>query len=117
MDGIRKMNKAVRVLKCFVNTDINIRHIELLLNLAENDPIPVSFLTLSKLTSTTTANITWNLSMLSGNFHKDPTNGDRVDTGHGLVKISSTPYGTRENVAFLTDKGIKLVWMLNEIIK
>ena len=47
MEGIKKMNKAIKILKNHVKKDINVDQIEILLHLADNEPDPVSYSTLS----------------------------------------------------------------------
>ena len=116
MEGIRKLNKAIRIIKHHVKEDINVEQIEILLNLAENEPEPVSYLTLSRLMDNSTARISKNIQILFEYHIKDPANGEWVDTGLGLVKAFPSSYDPKDNVAFLTDKGRKLVWMLNELI-
>lgn len=117
MQGIRKFSKAIGILKCYVNKDINIGHIEILLTLAENEPDPVPYSTLNKMTGNSTASISKSLKILGECHLKDLTNGEWVDIGLGLVKTFPSPNDSEEYLAFLTDKGRKLVWMLNELIK
>ncbi len=117
MEGIKKMNKAVRILKEYVKKDVNIDQIEILLHLADNEPEPVSYSILSKLLDNSTESISMNIKILGEYYVKDPDNGELIDTGLGLVKTFPSPYGTEEYVAFLTAKGTKVVWMLNELIK
>ena len=117
MDGIRKINKAIRLLKDYVNKDINIDQIEILLHLADNEPEPVSYSTLSKLTGNSTASISMNINILNKYYIKAPTDGEMIDTGLGLAKAFPSPYDSEEYFAFLTDTGIKVVWMLNELIR
>lgn len=117
MEGIKKMNKAIKILKEHVKKDINIDQIEILLHLADNEPDPISYSTLSRLMDNSTANISMNINILGEYFIKDQTNGDLIDTGLGLVKAFPSPHGSNENVVFLTAKGTKIVWMLNELIR
>ena len=117
MDGIRKMNNAIRLLKDYVDKDININQLEILLHLAENEPEPVSYSTLSKLMDNPKKNISMNINILGEYYIKDQTNGELIDTGLGLVKAFPSPSDSGDYVAFLTDRGTKIVWMLNELIK
>ena len=117
MEGIKKMNKAIKILKEHVKKDINIDQIEILLHLADNEPDPISYSTLSRLMDNSTANISLNINILGEYFIKDQTNGDLIDTGLGLVKAFPSPHDSNENVVFLTAKGTKIVWMLNELIR
>lgn len=117
MEGIKKMNKAIKILKEHVKKDINIDQIEILLHLADNEPDPISYSTLSRLMDNSTANISMNINILGEYFIKDQTNGDLIDTGLGLVKAFPSPHDSNENVVFLTAKGTKIVWMLNELIR
>ena len=117
MEGIRKMNKAIKILKEHVNKDLNVDQIEILLHLADNEPDPISYSTLSRLMDNSTANISLNINILGEYFIKDQTNGDLIDTGLGLVKAFPSPHDSNENVVFLTAKGTKIVWMLNELIR
>ena len=117
MEGIKKMNKAIKILKDHVKKDINIDQIEILLHLADNEPDPISYSTLSRLMDNSTANISMNIKILGEYFIKDQTNGDFIDTGLGLVKAFPSPHDSNENVVFLTAKGTKIVWMLNELIR
>ena len=117
MEGIKKMNKAIKILKEHVKKDINIDQIEILLHLADNEPDPISYSTLSRLMDNSTANISMNINILGEYFIRDQTNGDLIDTGLGLVKAFPSPHDSNENVVFLTAKGTKIVWMLNELIR
>jgi len=117
MHGIKKMNKAIRILRDYVNKDINIDQLAILLHLADNEPEPVSYSTLSKLMDNSKASISRNIEMLSGHYLKDPITGEWVDTGLGLVKTSPSPHDSEDCVAFLTDRGTKVVWILNELIE
>ena len=117
MEGIKKMNKAIRILKDYVKKDINIDQIEILLHLADSEPEPVSYSSLSQLTDNSTEIISMNIRILGEYYIKDRNNGELVDAGLGLVKAFPSPYGADEHVAFLTAKGTKIVWMLNELIK
>ncbi|MGW8325073.1 MAG: hypothetical protein ACWGNI_05150 [Desulfobacterales bacterium] len=117
MEGIKKMNKAIKILKEHVKKDINVDQIEILLHLADNEPDPISYSTLSRLMDNSTANISMNINILGEYFIKDQTNGDLIDTGLGLVKAFPSPHDSNENVVFLTAKGTKIVWMLNELIR
>ena len=117
MEGIKKMNKAIKILKEHVKKDINIDQIEILLHLADNEPDPISYSTLSRLMDNSTANISMNINILGEYFIRDQTNGDLIDTGLGLVKAFPSPLDSNENVVFLTAKGTKIVWMLNELIR
>ena len=117
MEGIKKMNKAIKILKEHVKKDINVDQIEILLHLADNEPNPISYSTLSRLMDNSTANISMNINILGEYFIRDQTNGDLIDTGLGLVKAFPSPHDSNENVVFLTAKGTKIVWMLNELIR
>jgi hypothetical protein len=117
MEGIRRMNKAIKILKEHVKKDINVDQIEILLLLADNEPDPVSYTTLSKLMNNPTESISMNINILGEYYIKDPSNGKLVDTGLGMVKAFPSPHDSDENVAFLTDRGTRVVWMLNELIK
>ena len=117
MEGIKKMNKAIKILKEHVKKDINVDQIEILLHLADNEPNPISYSTLSRLMDNSTANISLNINILGEYFIKDQTNGDLIDTGLGLVNAFPSPHDSNENVVFLTAKGTKIVWMLNELIR
>ena len=117
MEGIKKMNKAIKILKEHVKKDINVDQIEILLHLADNEPDPISYSTLSRLMDNSTANISMNINILGEYFIKDQTNGDLIDTGLGLVMAFPSPHDSNENVVFLTAKGTKIVWMLNELIR
>ena len=117
MEGIKKMNKAIKILKEHVKKDINVDQIEILLHLADNEPDPISYSTLSRLMDNSTANISMNINILGEYFIRDQTNGDLIDTGLGLVKAFPSPHDSNENVVFLTAKGTKIVWMLNELIR
>ena len=117
MEGIKKLNKAIKILKEHVKKDINVDQIEILLHLADNEPDPVSYTTLSKLMDYPRESISMNLNILGEYYIKDPSNGDSIDTGLGIVKSFPSPHDADENVAFLTDKGTKVVWMLNELIR
>jgi len=117
MEGIKKMNKAIKILKEHVKKDINVDQIEILLHLADNEPDPVSYSTLSKLMDYPRESISMNMNILGEYYIKDPSNGDLIDTGLGMVKSFPSPHDADENVAFLTAKGTKVVWMLNELIK
>jgi DNA-binding MarR family transcriptional regulator len=117
MEGIKKMNKAFKILKEHVKKDINVDQIEILLYLADNEPDPVSYSTLSKLMDNPKENISMNINILGEYYIKDQTNGELIDTGLGLVKVFPSPHDSNENVVFLTAKGTKIVWMLNELIR
>lgn len=117
MEGIKKMNKAIKILKDYVKKDININQIEILLHLADNEPEPVSYSTLSKLMDNSLESISINIKMLTGNYIKVSTNGECDNTDLGLVKAFPSPYDSGDHVAFLTDKGTKIAWMLNELIR
>jgi hypothetical protein len=117
MEGIRKMNKAIRILKDYVKKDINVDQIEILLHLADNEPEPVSYSILSQLMNNSPENISMNIKILGEYYIKDPNNGESINTGLGLVKAFQSPYGSEEHVVFLTPKGTKVMWMLNELIK
>jgi len=58
-----------------------------------------------------------NINILGEYYIKDPSNGELIDTGLGMVKAFTSPHDSDENVAFLTAKGTKVVWMLNELIR
>ena len=117
MEGIKKMNKAIKILKDHVKKDINVDQIEILLHLADNEPDPVSYSTLSKLMNNSTENISMNINIL-GEYHiKNPANGELIDAGLGMVKTFPSPHDSEDHVAFLTTKGTKIVWMLNELIR
>ena len=64
-----------------------------------------------------TESISMNINILGEYYIKDPTNGELIDTGLGMVKAISSSHESDENVAFLTAKGTKVVWMLNELIR
>ena len=117
MEGIKKMNKAIKILKDHVKKDINVDQIEILLHLADNEPDPVSYSTLSKLMNNSTENISMNINILGEYYIKDPTNGELIDAGLGMVKAFPSPHDSEDHVAFLTNKGTKIVWMLNELIR
>lgn len=117
MEGIRKMNKAIRILKDYVKKDINIDQIEILLHLADKEPEPVSYSILSKLIDNSMESISMNIRILGEYYIKDPDNGELVDTGLGLVKALPSLNSSGEYAAFLTAKGTKVVWMLNELIR
>ncbi|MGW8324550.1 MAG: hypothetical protein ACWGNI_02525 [Desulfobacterales bacterium] len=117
MEGIKKMNKAFKILKEHVKKDINVDQIEILLHLADNEPDPVSYSTLSKLMDNSTAKISENINILGEYCIKDPTNGELIDTGIGIVKSFPSPQDSEEHIAFLTAKGTKVVWMLNELFR
>ena len=117
MEGIKKMNKAIKILKNHVKKDINVDQIEILLHLADNEPNPVPYSTLSKLMDNPTESISMNINILGEYYIKDPTNGELIDAGLGMVKAISYSHDSDENVAFLTAKGTKVVWMLNELIR
>jgi hypothetical protein len=117
MEGIKKMNKAIKILKDHVKKDIKVDQIEILLHLADNEPDPVSYSTLSKLMDYPKESISVNINILGEYYIKNRTNGEMIDTGLGLVKSFPSPHDSDEYVVFLTDKGTKVVWMLNELIK
>ena len=117
MEGIKKMNKAIKILKNHVKKDINVDQIEILLHLADNEPDPVSYSTLSELMDNPKESISMNINILGEYYVKDPANGELIDTGLGMVKAFPSPHDSYENVAFLTAKGTKVVWMLNELIR
>lgn len=117
MEGIKKMNKAIRILKDYVKKDINIDQIEILLNLADNEPEPVTYSILSELMDSSTESISMNIKILGEYYIKDPINGELIDTGLGLIKAFPSADDSEEHVAFLTAKGTKVVWMLNELIR
>jgi hypothetical protein len=117
MEGIKKMNKVIKILKFHVKKDINVDQIEILLHLADNEPDPVSYSTLSKLMDKTKESISMNINILGEYYIKDPANGELLDTGLGMVKAFPSPHDSNENVAFLTAKGTKVVWMLNELMR
>lgn len=117
MEGIKKTNKAIKILKKHVKKDINVDQIEILLHLADNEPDPVCFSTLSKLMDNPKESISMNINILGEYYVKDPANGELIDTGLGMVKAFPSPHDSYENVAFLTAKGTKVVWMLNELIR
>lgn len=117
MEGIKKMNKAIRILKDYVKKDINIIQLEILLHLADNEPEPVSYSILSQLMDNSMESISTNIKILGEYYVKDPNNGELVDTGLGLVKAFPSSYDVEECVVFLTAKGTKVVWMLNELIR
>ena len=117
MEGIKKLNKAFRILKDYVKKDINVDQIEILLHLADNEPEPLSYSILSKLMNNSLENISMNIKILGECYIKDQSNGKSINIGLGLVKAFPSPYGSEEYVAFLTAKGTKVMWMLNELIK
>jgi hypothetical protein len=117
MDGVKKINKAIKILKDHVKKDINVDQVEILFLLADKEPEPVSYSTLSKLMNKSQASIMRNIEMLSGHYLKDPTTGEWVDIGFGLVKTSPSQDDPEENVAFLTDRGIKIMRILDELIE
>ena len=117
MEGIKKMNKAFKILKKHVKKDINVDQIEILLHLADNEPDPVSYSTLSELMDNPKESISMNINILGEYCIKDPSNGELIDAGLGMVKAFPSPHDSDENVAFLTAKGTKVVWMLNELIR
>ena len=116
MKGIKKMNQAIKILKDHVKKDINIDQIEILLHLARNEPDPVSYSTLSRLMEDSIANISMNISILGEYYFKDPADGELIDAGLGLIKAFPSPHDSEDYVAFLTNRGTKLVWILNELI-
>ena len=116
MHGIQKMNRAIRILKDYVHKDINIDQVEILLHLANNEPEPVSYSTLSKLMDNSTFSVSMNINILSKYCIKTLTDGESIDTSLGLVKAFKSPNDSEDYVAFLTDRGIKVAWMLNELI-
>jgi hypothetical protein len=71
MEGIKKMNKAFKILKEHVKKDINVDQIEILLYLADNEPDPVSYSTLSKLMDNPKENISMNINILGEYYIKD----------------------------------------------
>ena len=117
MQGIQKMNKAIRILKDYVHKDINIDQVEILLHLANNEPEPISYSTLSKLMDNSTLSVSMNINILSKYCMKDSTNDKWIDTSLGLVKTFQSPNDSEDYVAFLTDRGTRVVWMLNELIR
>jgi len=117
MEGIKKMNEAIRILKEHVDKDINIDQIQILLHLADNEPKPVSYSTLSKLMNDSIASISSNINILGEYYIKNLTDGERVDTDFGLVQAFRSQYDSEDSVAFLTDSGTKVVWILNELIR
>jgi len=117
MEGIKKMNKAIKILKEHVKKDINVDQIEILLHLADNEPDPLSYTTLSKLMDYSRENISMNMNILGEYYIEDPSNGDSIDTGLGIVKSFPSPQDSEDHIVFLTAKGTKVVWMLNELIK
>lgn len=116
MKGIKKMNQAIKILKDHVKKDINIDQIEILLHLARNEPDPVSYSTLSRLMDNSIANISMNIKILGEYYFKDPADGELIDAGLGLIKAFPSPHDSEDYVAFLTNRGTKLVWILNELI-
>ena len=64
-----------------------------------------------------TAKISENINILGEYCIKDPTNGELIDTGIGIVKSFPSPQDSEEHIAFLTAKGTKVVWMLNELFR
>jgi DNA-binding MarR family transcriptional regulator len=117
LQGIKKMNKAIKILKDYVNKDINLDQIEILLHLADNEPKPVAYSTLSKLMDGPMLSISLNIDILKKYYIKDSIDKELVDSDFCLVKTSPSKFDSREQVAFLTDKGTKVVWMLNELIR
>ncbi|MBW2406862.1 MAG: hypothetical protein JRF17_05800 [Deltaproteobacteria bacterium] len=117
MQGIQKMNKAIRILKDYVHKDINIDQVEILLHLANNEPEPISYSTLSKLMDNSTVSISMNINILSKYCIKNSTDGEWIDTSIGLVKAFKSPIDSEDYIAFLTDRGTKVVWILNELIR
>jgi len=117
MQGIQKMNKAIRILKDYVNKDINIDQVEILLHLANNEPEPVSYSTLSKLMDNSTVSISMNINILSKYCIKNSTDKEWIDTSLGLVKAFKSRNDSEDYIAFLTDRGTRVVWMLNELIR
>ena len=116
MKGIKKINQAIKILKDHVKKDINIDQIEILLHLARNEPDPVSYSTLSRLMESSIANISININILGEYYFKDPADGELIDAGLGLIKAFPSPHDSEDYVAFLTDRGTKLVWILNELV-
>ena len=116
MQGIQKMNRAIRILKDYVYKDINIDQVEILLHLANNEPEPVSYSTLSKLMDNSTLSISMNINILSKYCMKDSSDEEWVDTSLGLVKAFKSRNDSEDYIAFLTDRGTRVVWMLNELI-
>ena len=117
MEGIKKMNKAIRILRDYVNKDINIDQIEILLHLANNEPEPVSYSTLSKLMDNSTVNISMNINILSKYCIKNLTDKELIDTSLGLVKAFKSRNDSDDYIAFLTERGTRVVWMLNELVR
>jgi DNA-binding MarR family transcriptional regulator len=117
MEGIKKMNKAIRILKGHVKNEINIDQIEILLHLAENEPEPVSYSTLSMLMDNTTESISMNIKILGEHHVKVSADGEWIDAGLGLIKAFQSPNDEEDYIAFLTDRGTRVVWMLNELIR
>ena len=117
MEGIKKLNKAIKILKEHVKKDINVDQIEILLHLADNEPDPVSYSTLSKLMDNPTESISMNIKILGEYYIEDPTDGELINTGLGLIKSFPFPHGSDDYVALLTDRGTKVVWILNELIR
>ena len=117
MQGIQKMNKAIRILKDYVHKDINIDQVEILLHLANNEPEPVSYSTLSKLMDNSTLSVSMNINILSKYCIKNKTDEEWIDTSLGLVKVFKSPNDSEDFVAFLTDRGTRVVWMLNELVR
>jgi len=117
MEGIKKLNKAIKILKEHVKKDINVDQIEILLHLADNEPDPVSYTTLSKLMDYPKESISMIMNILGEYYIKDPSNGDSIDSGLGIVKSFPSPQDSEDHIAFLTAKGTKVVWMLNELIR
>jgi hypothetical protein len=64
-----------------------------------------------------TESISMNMNILGEYYIKDPTNGELINTGLGMVKSFPSPQDSEDHIAFLTDKGTKVVWMLNELIR
>ena len=58
-----------------------------------------------------------NINILSKYYIKNSTDEELINTDLGLVKAFSSPHDSEEYVAFLTDRGTKVVWMLNELIR
>ena len=96
MECIKKMNKAIRILKYYVKKYINIDQIEILLHLADNGPEPVSYLILGNLLDNSTEGISLNIKILGEYYIKDPNNEEFIDTGFGLVKTSPSTYDSGE---------------------
>ena len=117
MEGVRKMNKAIRMLKDHIKKDINLDQIEILLHLADNEPEPLSYSALSHLMDNPMANISRNIKILGESYINNQANEESLNTGIGLVKTFPSTNDSEEYVAFLTDEGIKVVWVLNELIK